>query len=47
MIYGGGMKDVKIKIPEAQTQNWEKEKERKRENRKALQVLQSLYLLLK
>lgn len=34
------MKDVKNKIPKAQTQNWEKEKERKgREDRIALKVL--------
>lgn len=33
LIYGGGMKDVKIKMPEAQTQNWEKrEKGESRQN---------------
>lgn len=43
-IYGGGTKDVKIEMSEAQTQNWEKEKERKgREDRTILHVLQSLY----
>lgn len=41
------MKDVKIEMSEAQTQNWEKEKERKgREDRTVLHVLQSLYLFL-
>jgi len=47
LIYGGGMKDVKIEMSEAQTQNWEKEKERnRREDRTGLHALQSLYLFL-